>query len=477
MRTPPWEGLRLLAVFFISHSFQRTLPAKAEEVVEALVESAPLDGNSAVGCAIEEQLATLRDDEPRGLELLQLEVSLQRDLVTHAPVQTKASSERKDQPSMPSAATALGGAGIAAAVRAASIDAQHKKQISDFDLPFRSVESAMSLLEVEGHTRPSSHRHLLGTHVYLGIRRFLRSKHVTTVIIAVLMIMIFGLLFLLCSLARVAPYTKMGDHDYGPMQQTVARRSPQLGGYPLAAASQAAGHDQMDISFGGNRSPALLPTAQQGMPSYVAAARDSPVAPGADPGTVPPVCPSLILPHTEARFMIPIDSLMRASGELDIRGTSGRKLLHGNVRPTPEGRQSLALASCGMEEDPRVTVLAPPRNLVSSLTGGGMEVLEIFGKGGQFYGTLEPARGGGAVLKHNGEIVMSLEVGSSDFSSDLLMSASSMDGRLLASAGKNVQVQNKWVENPGETWKLMVKPGSDAVLIAACMLGVLLFGK
>jgi hypothetical protein len=181
---------------------------------------------------------------------------------------------------------------------------------------------------------------------------------------------------------------------------------------------------------------------------------------------LPPICPSLILPHTEARFMIPTESLMRAGGELDIRGTSGRKLLHGSVSETAEGRRCLKLASCGCEEDPRVTVLGPSQRFSSS--SGTAELLEIFGKGGKFYGTLEPAAQGGAVLRHEGELVMSLEI-----ASDLRMTASSMDGRRLASAGKNVQLNVR--SESGECWKMQVQPNFDAVLVAACMLGALLF--
>merc|ERR1719352_885045 len=131
--------------------------------------------------------------------------------------------------------------------------------------------------------------------------------------------------------------------------------------------------------------------------------------------TLPPICPSLILPHTEARFMVPIEGLMRASGELDIRGTSGRKLLHGSVTETPEGRRALALASCGCEDDPRITVLAPSRPFAQGPLSSGapaegsMGIMEIYGKGGKFYGTLEPAAGGGAMLRYEGEVVMSLE--------------------------------------------------------------------
>jgi len=65
-----------------------------------------------------------------------------------------------------------------------------------------------------------------------------------------------------------------------------------------------------------------------------------------------------------------------------------------------------------------------------------MGVLELYGKGGKFYGTLEPASGGGALLKSDGQYVMSVEVGNDE----MRMTASSMNGTMLASAGKNVQV-------------------------------------
>jgi len=96
--------------------------------------------------------------------------------------------------------------------------------------------------------------------------------------------------------------------------------------------------------------------------------------------------------------------------------------------------------------------------------------MEIYAKGGKFYGTLEPSSNGGALLRCDDKFVMSLESGSGD----LRMTASSMDGRLLASAGKNVQVSVRRLESH-DTWKLQVKPGLDAVLIAACMLSAMLF--
>lgn len=167
--------------------------------------------------------------------------------------------------------------------------------------------------------------------------------------------------------------------------------------------------------------------------------------------------------------MIPVESIMRASGDLDIRGTSGRKLLHGAVSETPEGRHCLTLASCGCEEDPRVTVLGASKHYAA---GTPSKSLELYGKGGKYYGELTRQPSGGALLTHDDQAVMTLEISSED----LRMTASSMDGRMLASAGKNVQVSVRRLES-NDTWKLQVKPNYDAVLIAACMLGLIIFDE
>jgi len=231
----------------------------------------------------------------------------------------------------------------------------------------------------------------------------------------------------------------------------------------LLQAPQSTTSAQSPITASYNRSPAA-PMASLG---------------SGGPATLPPICPSLILPHTEARFMIPFESLQRGDGALEIRGTSGRKLLHGTLKDTDGGRRSLQIASAGCEEDPRVTVVAPP--ILSTRFGEGgsagqkknMGVLELYGKGGKFYGTLEAAEDGGALLRCAGQFVMSLEIAGGG---DMRMTASSVDGRLLASAGNNVQGA-VCATSSSDTWKLQVKPNNDAVLIAACMLGVVLFSN
>jgi hypothetical protein len=184
---------------------------------------------------------------------------------------------------------------------------------------------------------------------------------------------------------------------------------------------------------------------------------------------LPPICPSLILPHTEARFMIQMDHLLRqTTGPVNILGTSGRKLLHALVCDSPDGRRCLMLASCGCEDDPRTCIFTPTDT---------SQALEVFGKAGKFYGWLElPGRNQG-VLLYSGDAgeqkpVLQIEMGNPQ---DLRMSASTMDGRLLASAGRNVGVGSQQFSSQGsDSWKMQVKPGVDAVLITSCMLALIL---
>merc|ERR1719478_1584449 len=135
------------------------------------------------------------------------------------------------------------------------------------------------------------------------------------------------------------------------------------------------------------------PTASgmQGDPSGEAAKNDS--------LELPPICPSLILPHTEARFMIQMDHLLSlTTGPVDILGTSGRKLLHALVCDSPDGRRCLMLSSCGCEDDPRTCIFTSPGQSTQEVPS---EVFEVFGKAGKFYGWLEIVDGNRALLAHS----------------------------------------------------------------------------
>jgi hypothetical protein len=185
----------------------------------------------------------------------------------------------------------------------------------------------------------------------------------------------------------------------------------------------------------------------------------------------PPICPSLILPNTEARFMISMESLRNPGAAIDILGTSGRKLLHADINQSADGRGSLSLCSVGCEDDPRCTITAATS--ASSLSP--LSSLEISGRGRRPYGTMEPGGPGwrGGVVTVGGKPVMIVEttpLPSGDLYTSLRMTASTMEGRLLAAADPT----NDGRGHGEQSWKLQVKvtPGSDAVLISSCMLAV-----
>jgi len=173
----------------------------------------------------------------------------------------------------------------------------------------------------------------------------------------------------------------------------------------------------------------------------------------------PPVCPSLILPHTEARFIIKLDALLRLRiGSLDIKGTSGRTLLQTTVWKGLDGRRALSITSVCCTDDPRVMVMGPARQ---------GEAMEVLGKGGSMYGTIESTAGKRGVLRHKGEQVMTIETADPKL---LKMAAFAADNRKIGVA----QPKTAAVPEEGDDWRLSVAAGADAVLISACMLGMVL---
>jgi len=169
--------------------------------------------------------------------------------------------------------------------------------------------------------------------------------------------------------------------------------------------------------------------------------------------------------------MIPMDSLMHVDvgAAIDITGTSGRKLLQVCVLEAGGGNRELHVSSIGCEDDPRAVV-------VSDASRSNM--LRIFARGGHLFGTLdisEVAAHGRALLSCGGAKAMTIEPGNRD---DLEMTAHAMDGRVLANAGRvSPPLRGAGTASTcvgGESWKLQVKPHSDAVLIVACMLSMIL---
>lgn len=187
----------------------------------------------------------------------------------------------------------------------------------------------------------------------------------------------------------------------------------------------------------------------------------------------PPICPSFILPNTQARFKIPMAVLSNSVGEIDVLGTSGRKLLHISLEDR-DGLRWLSLSSVGQEATPRCKVSTKlPTSIGEGMTP---QEFEVYDRESQHYGTLERTfasldgnGGSGGLLRYAGEPfdgagVMSIVAQPNTNRADMALKAQAMDGHPLASAGRGGQGM----------WNLWVEQGSDAVLICCCMLALLL---
>lgn len=294
--------------------------------------------------------------------------------------------------------------------------------------------------------------------------------------IAVGLILVLFMVFLIMPILCLWLFGKSADSVHGgsPRQRRYppsARGSAQS----LLEARPSLPHSQKQFPApgqlrGSGPSRSTSPRATLGpAPSHLPPTSGLSAAPQAASSGPPPVCPSLILPNTEARFMINMESLRSPTGSIDIHGTSGRKLLHADFSQFADGRRSIALCSVGCEDDPRCIITAPA---ASALT---MTPLEILARGRRPYGTLEPGGPGwrGGVVIVGGKPVMIVEAPPSstgEFPASLRMTASTMDGRMLAAADPTSESYGHG-EQP---WKLQVKvtPGSDAVLISSCMLAI-----
>jgi len=183
---------------------------------------------------------------------------------------------------------------------------------------------------------------------------------------------------------------------------------------------------------------------------------------------LPPISPSLNVPHMEEHFMVPMEQIKkRGSGALDIFATSGKRLLIATISETSDGQQCLSITPCGTENDHKVKVFTLKQQsfartpFTGSISNQPLPSLEVFANSGQFHGTLSPGAGGGMLLK--------LPSGPEDYS----MRAYGK-GQLIASAGRNILVGSHPAKAEHEdSWNLKVKPGVDAVLILSCMLGTL----
>lgn len=178
----------------------------------------------------------------------------------------------------------------------------------------------------------------------------------------------------------------------------------------------------------------------------------------------PIICSSLILPNTEARFMISLHSI-RTANILEIRGTSGRKLLTGTFGIS-NNRKQFMLACIGCENDPRCVI---------NEAGVERPCLQVLGRELLPFGELEPLdplMADGAVLKCSGEAVMLIEVLRR---SELQVKVTTPNNMLLATGGSGRAAgydSREHADADPSLWQLQVKPGADAVLIISCILAM-----
>eukprot|EP00434_Breviolum_minutum_P040419 symbB.v1.2.035916.t1/scaffold4948.1/size32527/1 len=195
-------------------------------------------------------------------------------------------------------------------------------------------------------------------------------------------------------------------------------------------------------------------------------------AAGYSPSDGPPViCRELVLPETEARFLIDAASLRAGASAkvVTILGGSGRQPLlvaymqdHG-----PKGRQ-LWLHSMGQNS----TVLDTPRAVV--VPGRSASNFEVYDRDLKFYGELEGSSPGRLTLMCNGYPVLVID----ETSDELHFNACQLDGRMLATGRLAPDVpQHVLAKLGGDAWRLRVVAGCDAIVVLSTMLTAMLMKR
>ncbi|CAK9051633.1 unnamed protein product [Durusdinium trenchii] len=225
------------------------------------------------------------------------------------------------------------------------------------------------------------------------------------------------------------------------------------GTYRQAGPSRSAAGSQRQLRTPGSQrlsveSKAVLPpTAAQYSPS------DGP----------PVICRELVLPETEARFLIEAASLRSGSAtqkEVIILGGSGRQPLL--VAYLKDG--GLSLHSMGANS----MVVESPRAVV--LPGRSPHNFEILDRDFKSYGELESISGR-MTLRCNGQPVLLID----EMPEELGYNASQLDGRTLATGRLAPEVPAHVLQKlGGEAWRLRVVAGCDAIVVLSTMLTAML---
>jgi len=187
----------------------------------------------------------------------------------------------------------------------------------------------------------------------------------------------------------------------------------------------------------------------------------------------PPLCPVLVLPVSEARFAVPMQSLTKVDPKgFDILGLSGNPLLHAAVRRSQLGGCFLEVGMAHAHSSPRATI-GPVTDSASASSGW-----EIHGPNGAFYGMLDSLPGGAHVVTHGGGDQTSGQPASKSAARQVMVidgdvtskrfTVTSGTGRALASA----TVSNNHFD--AELLECRVLPNVDGILVLSCLLAVVL---
>jgi len=178
----------------------------------------------------------------------------------------------------------------------------------------------------------------------------------------------------------------------------------------------------------------------------------------------PPICPTLILPKTEARLLIAVSSLHDPKAEMiDIVSTSQKKLLTLSIGCQADGGKFLSISSTGTEDDPRASVY-------HTKDESSTPVLRIDGKRGAPYGILKEDASLARlapdshvyILHYDGQPALQVKT-TGDALTDFVASAPGDWNAVLARASLEA-----------DTWKIQITAGADGILMMSCFLGLML---
>lgn len=197
----------------------------------------------------------------------------------------------------------------------------------------------------------------------------------------------------------------------------------------------------------------------------------------------PPICPSLVMPNMEARFLMNMEELLLVRPgrqQNPILGMSGRQLLIMTVETSEGNGFKFQLSSIGIDE-PRVTIIVPhtpPPTIDPSSWSNFQDTfinvppMTVYARGMRLYGTMEMVDSSVCDLRIGSQTVLHLNTTDQHEQSGVAVYAAS--GLPLATMHSLTpeQAVAASVKESARIW--VVKPSVDAVLITACMLALLL---